>query len=176
MALPVIILLLIIYGYTLIILLFSLEIERDVDPSTDPKDPPAYVSVVVPFRNEEDHLPGLLEDFAGQTYPAEHMEIIFVDDHSEDGSASIVTSGASQNQHFHHLELPPQISGKKKALFCPARRARYPRQEILLGQNKACNYEENKERSYQRNDLSVQRKAQGLLCSPKVCHTFRILW
>lgn len=127
MALPVIILLLIIYGYTLIILLFSLEIERDVDPSADPLDPPTCVSVVVPFRNEEDHLPGLLEDFAGQTYPAEHMEIIFVDDHSEDGSVSIVTSGASQKEHFHHLELPPQMSGKKKALAHGIQHAKHER-------------------------------------------------
>lgn len=127
MALPVIILLLIIYGYSLIIFLFSLEIERDVDTSTDPKDSPLCVSVVVPFRNEEDHLPGLLEDFTGQTFPAEHMEVLFVDDHSEDGSASIVTAESSRTKHFIYLELPRNMSGKKKALSYGIQHAKHER-------------------------------------------------
>jgi len=116
MALPLIILLLLIYGYTLLILLFYLEIEQDVLPSGDHEDPLYSVSVVVPFKNEEDHLAGLMEDFAGQTFPADYMEIIFVDDHSGDGSAAMVKSATGQRVKFRYLSLPRGMSGKKKAL------------------------------------------------------------
>jgi cellulose synthase/poly-beta-1,6-N-acetylglucosamine synthase-like glycosyltransferase len=116
MALPVIILLFTIYGYTLLMLLFYLEIEQDPDPAGDLMEHPQSVSVVVPFRNEEDHLPGLLEDFTRQSFPVEHLEIIFVDDHSRDGSASILESLKDENVHFRYLSLPPGMSGKKRAL------------------------------------------------------------
>jgi cellulose synthase/poly-beta-1,6-N-acetylglucosamine synthase-like glycosyltransferase len=115
MAAPVIILLLIIYAYSLLILLFYLEIEKDPDTASVSKAQRS-VSVVVPFRNEEDHLPGLLEDFSRQSYPSELMEIIFVDDHSMDDSASLLTRAISNKAHFRYLALPPHLSGKKKAL------------------------------------------------------------
>ena len=116
MALPLIILLLIIYGYTLLMLLFYVEIEQDPDPPGDLMEHPQSVSVVVPFRNEENHLPRLLEDFSRQSFPAEHLEIIFVDDHSRDGSASILASMTGESVQFRYLSLPPGMSGKKKAL------------------------------------------------------------
>jgi glycosyltransferase involved in cell wall biosynthesis len=127
MAPLVIILLLIIYGYTLLILLFYLEIERDPEPLTDPPEFQTGVSVVVPFRNEEDHLPGLLEDFSSQTFPSELMEILLVDDHSVDNSASLVASAASKEAYFRYLELPPDMKGKKKALSYGIQNARHER-------------------------------------------------
>jgi len=116
MALPVILLLLISYGYTLLILLFYLEIEHDPDPPGDLLENPHSVSVVVPFRNEETHLPGLLEDIARQSFPEEHLEVIFVDDHSGDASASILTSITGGSTRFRYLSLPSGMSGKKSAL------------------------------------------------------------
>ena len=116
MALPVFILLLIIYGYVLLILLFYVEIEQDPDPPGNFTENPRSLSVLVPFRNEEDHLAGLLEDFARQSYPVEFREIIFVDDHSEDASASILAEWTGENLGFRHLSLPAGMSGKKSAL------------------------------------------------------------
>ncbi|MEA3461596.1 MAG: glycosyltransferase [Bacteroidota bacterium] len=127
MALPVIILLFIIYGYTLLILLFHLEIERDSDPSMGLSDPPVSVSVVIPFKNEENHLPGLMEDFARQTFPAACMEIIFVDDHSGDGSASLLKSVTGERMNFLYLALPSGMSGKKKALAHGIKNAKHDR-------------------------------------------------
>lgn len=116
MASPVIILLLIIYSYSLLIFLFYLEIEKDPDTAVSSSRAQRSVSVVVPFRNEEDHLPGLLEDFSRQSYPAELMEIIFVDDHSMDASASLLATAVSKQSNFRYLALPPHMTGKKKAL------------------------------------------------------------
>lgn len=49
-------------------------------------------SIIVPFRNEETHLPALLESISRLTYPEDHFEIIFVNDASEDNSLEIVHS------------------------------------------------------------------------------------
>jgi len=116
MALPVIILLFLIYGYTLLILLFYLEIEHDPDPPGNLKEHPRSVSVVVPFRNEEFHLPGLLEDLSRQSYPAELWEVIFVDDHSMDASSDILAKWTAKSTCIRSLALPPGMSGKKRAL------------------------------------------------------------
>ena len=115
MALPVIILLLVVYGYTLLVLLFYLEIEKDAALPGDDHKLKSGVSVLIPFRNEENSLPGILEDCARQSYPAELVEILFVDDHSMDDSATIVRAAASEKAQFRYLELPPGMTGKKKA-------------------------------------------------------------
>lgn len=125
MALPLIILLLICYGYTLLVFLFSLEIDQDPDPAGDPIKNSRSVSVVVPLKNEEDHLPGLLDDLARQSFPDEHLEVIFVDDHSGDSSASILTKWKGLNARFRYLSLPPGVSGKKKALSHGIEHAEY---------------------------------------------------
>lgn len=48
------------------------------------------VSVIVPARNEENHIVACLESLLQQTYPNELYEIIVVDDHSTDRTAEIV--------------------------------------------------------------------------------------
>jgi cellulose synthase/poly-beta-1,6-N-acetylglucosamine synthase-like glycosyltransferase len=48
------------------------------------------ISVIIPARNEEDNIGHLLRALQNQTYPADLFEIIVVDDHSTDQTASIV--------------------------------------------------------------------------------------
>jgi cellulose synthase/poly-beta-1,6-N-acetylglucosamine synthase-like glycosyltransferase len=48
------------------------------------------ISVVVPARNEEENIGGLLQALQEQTYSKELFEVIVVDDHSTDGTANIV--------------------------------------------------------------------------------------
>ncbi len=116
MALPLIILLFISYGYTLLMFLFYLEIDQDSDPSGDHILTTRSVSIVIPLRNEEDHLPALLNDLAGQSYPAELQEVIFIDDHSTDASASILLKQTGEYPRFRYFSLPPGQTGKKRAL------------------------------------------------------------
>ena len=116
MALPLIILLLISYGYSLLVLLFYLEIDHDPDPPGHLPLDPRSVSLVIPVRNEEDQLPGLLEDLTRQSFPEELHEVIFVDDHSTDASASILAKWTGEYPRFRYLRLAPGTSGKKRAL------------------------------------------------------------
>jgi len=54
-------------------------------------DQQTSVSVIVPFRNEEDSLPHILNDLLEQTYPGELYNIIAVDDGSVDGSPGVMS-------------------------------------------------------------------------------------
>jgi len=125
MALPVIILLFTVCCYSLVMFLFSLGIGRgkasldhQLDSQQDHSQP---VSVIVPFRDEVDHLPGLVNDLAAQSYPQGLWEVIFVNDHSEDGSAlkleSLLESLNLEERGFCCLSLPVDRSGKKAALY-----------------------------------------------------------
>jgi len=127
MALPVILLLIIVYTYSLLILLFYLEIDTNPDDDARELNPTLSISVIVPYKDEADHLAGLLEDFAGQSYPEELRELIFVDDHSSDGSATILASLTDGNKQVHQLSLPPGMAGKKRALAYGIEHARHDR-------------------------------------------------
>lgn len=58
---------------------------------TLPASPAATrISVIIPARNEEKNIGQLLAALQEQVYPKKCVEIIVVDDHSEDGTATIV--------------------------------------------------------------------------------------
>lgn len=69
------------------------------------------VTVLVPFRNEAEALPELISALRKQDYPADLLEIIFIDDHSEDNSVVLTRSSG-----FTTFNLPSGIAGKKRAL------------------------------------------------------------
>ncbi|MDR3012319.1 MAG: glycosyltransferase [Chitinispirillales bacterium] len=59
------------------------------------------VSIVIPFRNEEDNLPALLESLWKQSYKG-MMEVILINDNSEDDWARIIDK---QCQHSGHIPI-----------------------------------------------------------------------
>jgi poly-beta-1,6-N-acetyl-D-glucosamine synthase len=61
-------------------------------------EPVAYptISVIIPFRNEENNLPALLSCFEKLDYPADRLEVILVDDDSTDSSVNIIADAARQ--------------------------------------------------------------------------------
>jgi len=116
MALFILMILICISVYCLLILLFSSRIRKqDIVPEMEKKQS-ARVSVIVPFRNEETHLPLLINDLKSQSYPPELWEVIWVNDHSNDGSGEIAESIISGIPGFRYLKMPPERSGKKAAL------------------------------------------------------------
>lgn len=70
------------------------------------------VSVVVPYRNEIAGIGGLLKDLRNQNYPGPDPELIFVDDHSSDGSEKAENFPGDVIQ----IHLAEGVSGKKAAL------------------------------------------------------------
>ena len=66
-------------------------------------------SVIIPFRNEAERLPKLLDSIKKLDYPLHLFEVIFVDDASEDDSVSIILNalGKEKNaKHFSYKIIP----------------------------------------------------------------------
>ncbi|UII24568.1 glycosyltransferase [Fulvivirga maritima] len=73
-------------------------------------------SVIVPFRNEENRLEGLLNSIKNLNYDNDSYEIIFINDHSTDSSVSIIENFAkshSKKINIYHLDAD---RGKKAAI------------------------------------------------------------
>ena len=72
-----------------------------------------FISVIVPARNEAEHLAGLLNDLREQDFPADRFEVILVDDGSHDGTLEIARRFAKPGLSF--LQLVGN-TGKKAAI------------------------------------------------------------
>lgn len=91
--------------------------QRDWNPTT-------RVSVVVPARNEVANIEACLRSIVEGTYPPDLLEIIVIDDHSKDATASAVTQFSRNSPAAIRLLsladfIPPEetvFSHKKKAL------------------------------------------------------------
>ncbi|HEY4109245.1 glycosyltransferase [Puia sp.] len=65
------------------------------------------ITVLIPARNEEANIGNCLQSLAAQTYPREHFEVIVIDDHSTDGTATIVKAFTGLTiRHLPLAELP----------------------------------------------------------------------
>lgn len=82
----------------------------------------AGVSIVIPFRNEAEHLPRLVEALRQLTYPSANVEVIFVDDHSQDQGARWLAANLPANAQL--VSLPGSEHGKKAALTAGIAHAR----------------------------------------------------
>ena len=72
------------------------------------------ISVIIPFRNEEAHLPELIKSIQQLSkYP---LEFIWVNDHSTDKSVSILENSKLKQNHTI-LHLPIELTSKKNALL-----------------------------------------------------------
>lgn len=86
----------------------------------DQQDFQGKISIVVAYRNEAENLPLLIEDLLLQDH-AFPYEIVLVNDHSNDGSLSIVAN--TNDPRMVSLSLPEQKMGKKEALRLGAKTA-----------------------------------------------------
>jgi hypothetical protein len=99
-------------------------------PRLPPPTSPAQVSVLIPARNEERSIHETIS--AALASEDITLEVIALDDHSADQTASIVAALAERDARVRLLTappLPPGWSGKAHACAVLARSARYP---ILL--------------------------------------------
>ncbi len=74
------------------------------------------VSVVIPVRNEENHIRLLLNDLMEQDYPVGNYEVIIVDDHSTDDTRQVVESIRLKHPGIRLITLDSDDTGKKTAL------------------------------------------------------------
>lgn len=63
-----------------------------------------FVSIIIPCYNEENFIPGLLEDLLHQDYPRDRMEILIVDGLSTDRTREIIAEYAAANPFIRLLD------------------------------------------------------------------------
>lgn len=81
--------------------------------------PSLAITVIVPARNEAAHIKACLDSICRQTYPDNLIEIIVVDDHSTDATASLVKQYANRVKLISLQQYTggqPLNSYKKKAI------------------------------------------------------------
>ena len=85
------------------------------------------LSVLIPYRNEQENIPLLLKSLSDIQYAGEDVEFIFINDHSADNSANILVLGLV-NFSFPHksISLEENIFGKKRAIEAGVRVASHP--------------------------------------------------
>ncbi len=100
-------------------LVYGLLIECPGGPGTDTlpelplncaRPPLTRVTVLVPARNEELHLEGCLGSLFNQTYPAQYLQIIVINDHSTDQTQALVEAHRKPHLVLLNLQdlLPPE--------------------------------------------------------------------
>ncbi len=90
--------------------------------SSDQKPVELSVSVIVPFRNEAQHLEGLVKALRQQTYP--YFEVVFVNDHSTDTSEQVLAKLLSDVGFDYQLLSLSGATGKKAAISQGVRAAK----------------------------------------------------
>ena len=96
-------------------------------PRQDSKipEPPPFISVLIPARNEELNIEACLESLQRQDYP--NFEILVLDDGSSDNTANIVARIAAKDNRIQLIRgapLPEEWAGKPYACYQLAQRAR----------------------------------------------------
>ncbi|MBN1350812.1 glycosyltransferase [candidate division KSB1 bacterium] len=85
------------------------------------------VSVIIPAKNEAGNIGACLNSIVSQDYPTAKMEIIVVDDHSDDGTAGIVEKIAERDPRIRLMrsgDIPTEQASKKHALEAGIRNCR----------------------------------------------------
>lgn len=92
----------------------------EVVPSPGPENAGAFITVIVPARNEARRIGDFLQAIARQDYPRHLYEILVVDDHSTDATDEIVQSKSIPNLRLLYLadfpDLDPASGYKKQAI------------------------------------------------------------
>ncbi len=112
------------YVYAALILAYSIGWNRQKDFILPVEyTPTTFASIIIPARNEAKNIGACLDSIIAQKYPLGLMEIIVVDDHSDDNTAEIVKEYAHENVVLVSL-ADEMESGKKVNAYKKAALAR----------------------------------------------------
>lgn len=80
-------------------------------------EPKSTFSIIVPFRNEAQHLPQLLYSFSQMEYPRSKFEVVFVNDASTDDSVNVIKEFQALSFNFRIMDgIRKSGSPKKDAI------------------------------------------------------------
>lgn len=106
----------VISAYILTIISFSVGWFRLNAFKTTDKKINLPISIIIACRNEEEKIASLLDAMAKQNYAKNIMEVIVIDDHSEDRTPKIIAQYTENFDFIKLFQLPGNKSGKKQAI------------------------------------------------------------
>jgi len=83
------------------------------------------VSIVVAVRNENRRIISLMKSFAGMDYPQDKVQIVVVDDHSEDDTVELLNEFIKTHKSLDILLTETKSTGKKAAVRSGIEQAKY---------------------------------------------------
>ncbi len=83
-----------------------------------------FVTILVPCHNEVHVVGNLLQRLSGLTYPKDRLEVIAIDDTSQDGTGDLLEEFASQYAFIRALHRPHGGQGKAAAMNAGLQRAK----------------------------------------------------
>jgi len=104
-------------GYILCIAIINIGLTKLKKPEITDKKP---VSIIIAARNEEDNIGSCLESLVKQNYYPEKMEIIVINDRSEDHTGEIIKSYCSKYNNIKYTyiaDVPKDVSPKQNAIL-----------------------------------------------------------
>ena len=92
----------------------------EIPPPASNIQPSAFITVIIPARNEAQNINACLNSLISQSYPSHLFEVLVIDDHSTDDTAKLVGSYSATNIRLISLQQyitdGPLNSYKKKAI------------------------------------------------------------
>lgn len=121
-------------------------------------------SLIIPFRNEAENLPALLESIEKLKYDSELLEIIFVNDASEDNSETIISAAIEKSKFSIKLIQNKRISNspKKDAITEAIKNSTF---EWIVTTDADCELPENWLKTL---DAFIQKNNAVMVCGPVI--------
>lgn len=116
------------------------------------------ISVIIPFRNEQNNIGNIISDLKLLNYKKDYFEIIFVNDHSEDNSVFIIKEFIKNTKNAKLFELEEYI-GKKNALHLGIKNAKG---KLIVTTDADCRIGQKWLNII--NDFYVQTNARMIIC------------
>jgi len=142
-------------------------------------NPKTFFAIIIPFRNEEENLPHLLESIKKLNYPKDLFEIVLVDDFSLDDSVKLIYKWRMENGEFQTTlleNLRISNSPKKDAI---SRAIPILKNEWIITTDADCVVPENwlltLDNYIQNNKVSMIAGAVSYFCKPSFLHYFQQL-
>lgn len=102
--------------YFILIISFFIGWLRTRKFSLKPGIPSVRISILLPCHNERTNIAELFEALDQQNYPKDLLELIWIDDHSDDGTGELLDQILLSRPYHRVLHLSGPESGKKAGL------------------------------------------------------------
>ena len=104
---------------TLIIFFYTLKPDKKGDLNSFP-----FCSVIISARNEQDNILDCLESLKNQTYPSDKLEVVIINDHSNDSTEILVKEYVDHTENFYLFNAPEEVKGKRQAVIYGIKKAK----------------------------------------------------